>query len=296
MDSTERLKLSIDSVAEYINHTTLSQHLNDDNGYLEKSALELLINENNNQVLNARSFFESYGLSIKMTTITNQICTILKMDDAIFNHSIINDLASFILLTDFPSNVHRFWKVNQWRLIGNRSKTLIMKFDNIEHNMAYFSSCLVCVFRKMVEESSIPLNELKLKLTKFIDNIQKYVKDFDHAMWETWFLCDGKFVDWSFFIASFLMPQENYVSVHAYIEDQNRINYAVKYFTKAKYSQYILCYKKCIMNESKSQKRKFEEEEEVKKKKKKVTLTYSNVTGKKNYFIKESKERLRRLL
>lgn len=53
MDSTEQLKLSIDSVVEYINNTIHSQYLNYCDGYLEKSALELFINENNDQILNA---------------------------------------------------------------------------------------------------------------------------------------------------------------------------------------------------------------------------------------------------
>lgn len=69
------------------------------------------------------------------------------MNYVFFNHPIINDIASFILLADFPSNIDRFLKMNQWRLIGNQSKSLIIKFDNIKHNMAYFSTCLVCVWK-----------------------------------------------------------------------------------------------------------------------------------------------------
>lgn len=59
----------------------------------------------------------------------------------------------------------------------------------------------------MAERSSIPPNELKLKLIAFIDAIQIYVIDFDYTIWEKWFLCDGKFVDWGFFIVILLVPQ-----------------------------------------------------------------------------------------
>lgn len=67
MDSAEQFASCCnDSVVKNINLFTQSWALNYADGGLEKSAPELPKNENNVQVSNVKSFFASYGLTIKV--------------------------------------------------------------------------------------------------------------------------------------------------------------------------------------------------------------------------------------
>lgn len=134
-----------------------------------------------------------------MVTLTNRVNIILDTDDEVIDQQEINDLASCFLKKFFFSNIELFLNTAQWRMIGNKIKNLIMKYDSIKYNMVYLSSYLVSVFRKIVEQSSIPPNELKFKLHLFIDTIREYEKDFDNVLWEKWFLYDGMFADMVFF-------------------------------------------------------------------------------------------------
>lgn len=59
--------------------------------------------------------------------------------------------------------------------------------------MAYLSDKFLSIIHQTVERTLH--NELKFTLHLFIDTIRLYVKRFDDALGEKWFLCDGQFKD-----------------------------------------------------------------------------------------------------
>lgn len=210
----------------------LSRYLNDVVGNTEISAPKVGGTRIRNRNGNNESFV---GASTDVATLKNQFRTIvMDKNDAIFCQNEINDLASFLLLNDFQSNVTRFWRSIQWQLIGDIIKTLINKFNNSKYNMIYLSSCFVCVFRMMTEQSPVPADQIKSRLTRFVDVIRQFINHFDYALWKKWFFCYGRFVDWIFFVAGVFMPDENFVGAH----DKSIVNNAMTYFKMIKRHQY----------------------------------------------------------
>lgn len=142
-------------------------------------------------------------------TLKNEILNIIDTSDEGFDHGIIiNDLASRLLNGGFLFNVDRLWNTVQSKSVENLIATLVKSFDNTEHNMAYLSSCLACVFRIIAEKRPFPAAETKFKVTVFVDVIRKYMNRIDYAMWKSWFLCDT-FSDWFLFVTGVFTPVKN---------------------------------------------------------------------------------------
>ncbi|VVC29265.1 Hypothetical protein CINCED_3A012519 [Cinara cedri] len=192
-------------------------------GHVDKSVTDKKDNENLN---------DNETLKIK-------ICTIIKMDDEVFSHRIVNDLALYFMKDDHLSKVDQLWGTSLSWLTADLITKLIMKFDSTKYNMAYLSCCLVCVFR-VIEESSLSLpNEIKKKLTMFISAIGKYVKHLDDLMWKRWLL-SNLFSDWFIFLAHVFIPNKNILTVN----NKSLVNNATKYFKKIKHDKYSFKNKK----------------------------------------------------
>ncbi|VVC25688.1 Hypothetical protein CINCED_3A014221 [Cinara cedri] len=280
-------------------HSTQSPCVNDENGRrLEKSVPGVRTKENTDQVSNAKSFYASHELIIKMVTLTNHIHTILESDDVTYDEQSIDELASLFSRKDFQSYSELTLKCTLWRQIGDRIMMFIKEFDSIKRNMAHLSSCFIFVFYRMTELCCTPVNELKIELDTFIDNIREHVKYLDGALWKEWFSCDNKFKDWMFFIANVFISNENFVNE----DEEVRIKNAVKYFKKVRYSHYDVSTKKPVpethddeifTSGGKTNKRKYEENHRVNDE----NIKRIRVTGSKaGVFIKNSRKRLRKLL
>lgn len=77
-------------------------------------------------------------------------------------------------------------------------------------------------------------DELKSKLTAFVDAIGRIVKDFDGETWETWFSSHGKFADWVFFTASVFTP---HADVYVGKDEASRIKNALEFFEKIQHGR-----------------------------------------------------------
>ncbi|VVC29093.1 Hypothetical protein CINCED_3A023287 [Cinara cedri] len=299
MDSTGQLASdSSSSVIEgNINCPTESRDLCDGDGrHLEKAAPGVF--KNNDQV----PFFSSklFKSTIKMVMLNNQIRKILNTaNNENFNQESINGFASDLLKNDFLFYIELFLETTQFRIIENRIKMLLMRFDDTKSNIVYLSSYLVSIFGKITERYFIPPNELKFKLNLFIDVILVYIKKIDDALRKKWFSYDA-FMDWICFMANVIMPKDRYVSVN----EENVIENAYLYFSYVSNSRYTLfdnlTSKKiplpdtnsdCILRIGQPSIRKYEENPFVQG----GNIKRIKVT-KRNNVIDESRKRLRRLL
>lgn len=139
----------------------------------------------------------------------NEIRSIMSTDDGVFTDATVTGLAALFAGDDFPAGAPRAIRKNsaRWRPIADSIQTLLVKFDDTRHNVAYFSGCLVCVFREVAGMSAIPPGELKTKLAVFVEGVRPFVHYFDCGLWENWFLC----IDWFYLLASVFMPNGNFV-------------------------------------------------------------------------------------
>lgn len=209
----------------------------EDDGRLEESDSKMyFVTETNDNDANAQSYSESNN-GLDMATLRDHVCSILHSDDGLFDdRRTIDGLAFFFESNEFPTDVDGFRKTEKWRPVENLIETLVMKSDQAEHNVACMSGCLVRVFRKLAgQQSPVVPDELKSKLTAFVNAIRRIVKDLDREALGTWFSCDGKFVDWQFFLASVFMPHgDDYVGK----DETGRINNALEYFLKIQHCRY----------------------------------------------------------
>lgn len=185
---------------------------------------------------------------ITMKTLKYIIATMINTEDEIFKHRIIDNLVSYIVHGNLLSNIDRIWNTMEGQLVGDLLKKLIMTFDKTKDNMAILSGCLVCVFRKIVERTSIPADETSAKLLVFIDIVSKYVHEFDNAMWNQWFSNDTITVDWFHFMAGVFIPKGNLFTG----KDRRVIENAMKYLGKIKYCLYTCAFEKKTFKISKA--------------------------------------------
>lgn len=211
--------------------TTQDWYLNDRTGLFEEYTQEV---GDSIQIINEKEYAESLiSTYSEDEMLKNKIRTIINTDDEVFGHRIINELASCLLFDNFLFNFDRLWNTTQSKSVEDLIVTLVEKFDNTIHNMAYLSSCLICIFREITKKSTFPAVEMKFKLTVFVDVVRKYINHIDYAMWKSWFLCD-MFLDWCFFVASIFIPKNNFVRV----EKQYLIN-VTEYFEMVRNYRYI---------------------------------------------------------
>lgn len=163
----------------------------------------------------------------------NEIRSIMSVDDGVFNDTTVNGLAALLALGDFLSDADAVWDSSaRWRPIAGSIKTLLVKFDDTRHNIAYLSGCLVCVYREVAGITGIPPGEHKAKLAAFIGGVRQFVHYLDGALWEKWFLCCGTaFIDWFYLLASVFMPNGNFVRANDRVIIRGAmafLNYVVK--------------------------------------------------------------------
>ncbi|VVC40123.1 Hypothetical protein CINCED_3A000960 [Cinara cedri] len=226
--------------SRYIVSTTAATEDDSKHRQLETiDRVEVVCADSQSRVVNEKDHDDLFEKSITTqardaVALKDEIRTIIDTNDEVFDHEIINDLTSAFLTNGFLFNFDRLCNTTQSKSIENLIVTLVDKFDNTKHNIAYLSSCLVCVFRNIAKKCSFPAVEMKFKLTVFIDVVRRYINRIDNEMWKSWFLCD-MFLDWFFIVASVFIPTENFIRV----EEQSLIDNATEYFGKVKNYRYV---------------------------------------------------------
>lgn len=216
----------------------IQESVSEDDGRSEESESKVyFINHTTVNDANAQSYSASND-ELEMSTLKDQICTILNPDERLLNQKIIDDLSFFFKSNDFLTDVDGFWKTIQWPRIETIIDTLIKKSDNAEQNMACLSGCLVRVFCILADQQPpVAPDDLKSKLTVFLKAIGRIVKDFDRDAWVTWFRCNNKFADWVFFTASVFMPDGD---VYVGKGESNRIKNALQFLGKILHRRRII--------------------------------------------------------
>lgn len=167
-----------------------------------------------------------------VTGLRKEIRTIIDAEHKMFGHRILDDLPEFVrrfLHKDLLTNIDRHWNTVHRRRLSVLIKKLFAEFNATQNNIVYLSGWLMCVFHNIAEKSPILPEEMKFKLTGFIDSVAKLVNDFDGAMWKRWFACDGLYTDWFFFVATLFVPN---------VGDKSTVENAAKYFEIVKNLRY----------------------------------------------------------
>lgn len=178
--------------------------------------------------------------AILTTTLEKEIRAIIDAEAEVITHRIADTLPTFVccfLHDDLATNVDLHWNTVHRRRLSRMVEALFTKFNAAQNNVVYVSVWLACIFRMMAEKSPVPAEEMKSKITAFVDTVEKLVKVIDGAMWTHWFSCDGLFADWFLFVATMFVPNA---------EDKSTVENAAKYFDIVKNRRYTCSsYRNC---------------------------------------------------
>lgn len=165
------------------------------------------------------------GPPYHVVSFKNEMRFVLNVDDPVFDNDIVDHLASLFSSSDFSQQ--------SVIMIKSLIKSLLEKFNDSDHNMAYFTGCVVSVFCKVAETASYSSSVIKAKLLVFIGVVGDFIKHLDHELYEKWFVCHGEFNDWVLLLASVFMPNRYFVRA----SDRIVIINAIKYLTSMVKSQ-----------------------------------------------------------
>lgn len=170
---------------------------------------------------------------LNKSNLKKEISKIINKKHNIYSSDVIENLGLYFSNDDFLSKSDKLWESNESNLIGELIVKLISMFSNMKYNMAYLTSCLVCVFKNIVKISSIPSEKLLSQFHVFFNTIKKHVKHNDSKIWKTWFV-STMFLDWCLVLAHIFMPDKKITSF-----DETIILNAKKYFKKIKHEYYV---------------------------------------------------------
>lgn len=165
--------------------------------------------------------------------------TVLQPGCEIFKHGIIDDLAMYFVSGDLLSaDFQRSRESIVGRPVGDLLLELVKMFDDSRYNVAYLTGCLVCVYRKITQQTQVAAHDPKarLLLVDFVRVVSEYLREpLDDAVWSEWFGDHAVTFDWFRFTASLFMPDGNFVAAD---ECEQVIENVVEYFKNVDLGQY----------------------------------------------------------